>query len=70
MAIYRSNKKTRNPKEQLIQDIADILTGPTSGAEAHRLATLLVESAGGEEVARRLLEVGDRYFACERFFKG
>lgn len=46
---------------RLYLDISDMLTGPTSGAEANRLAYMLLQSADPTEVARWMVEAGQRY---------
>ena len=49
------------PTTRLILDIADILTGPTSGGNARYLAECMCRNAKG--VAERMKEIAERYLA-------
>jgi hypothetical protein len=52
----------QSPAARLSDDLAEILTGPTSGGNAERLAGLACTDP--DELACRMLE------ACERYFSG
>lgn len=47
------------PHARLIADLADVLTGPTSGHNAARLAE--AAALDPDELAFRLYEIADRY---------
>lgn len=53
-------------RRRLELDIADILTGPTSGGNAQYLADCLCRNRDPKEVAERLIEVGQRYLKAMR----
>jgi hypothetical protein len=64
MSLHRRLNQPRgqSPAARLSDDLAEILTGPTSGGNAERLAGLACTDP--DELACRMLE------ACERYFSG
>lgn len=77
MSIYRRPEEMTEglgPVERMAADIADLLTGPTSGGNGDYLARSLTylsyptaEEAEGRpgEVAARLIEIAERYLAAK-----
>ncbi len=47
--------------ERFAADIADMLTGPTSGLNAAHIATQLLSANEGKEVARAMINAAQRY---------
>lgn len=77
MSVYRSSESfiqrqldmvedDDKIKRRLELDIADILTGPTSGGNAQYLADTLCKANDPKEVAERMVEVGQRYLKAMR----
>ena len=72
MSLYKSSEQAmahcledfredEKPAYRMQLELADVLTGPTSGRNARDLTVRLIETNDPKEIALALIEIGTRY---------